>query len=301
MLKIKKVFFRHGDSIIEGQNYGHYPRHDFRYLRSVKEFSTPGVCYPLLINSCGNDYWHCKCWRKRTNSDVFAVEYVRKGTFIFRQYGQTLRVNPGEIFLVHPGVNNSIHCESETGEKRVIIITGALLPRLLEHYNLTRLNCITPADSKKIDAFFDRITALAGRENQKNYTALSIECYALLMELARQAVNKDYPQELQNALEYIQNNLDKNLTLQEIAAHSSVSAATLFRQFKHHLHTPPIRYFADRKLERAAELFRQKCFSVKEVAQILNFSSPQYLATEFRKKYGVSPKKYIVFSPMISM
>ena len=55
------------------------------------------------------------------------------------------------------------------------------------------------------------------------------------------------------------------------------------------------------KHERAAELFRQKCYSVKEVAQMLNFSSPQYLATEFRKKYGSSPKKYMIFGPITSM
>ena len=106
MFKIKKVFFRNGDSTIEGQNYGSYPRHEFKYLRSIKEFSTPGVSYPLLIRSCGSDYWHKNCWRKRTNSDVFAVEYVQKGTFIFRQGGQTVRVNPGEIFLVQQGTNN---------------------------------------------------------------------------------------------------------------------------------------------------------------------------------------------------
>ena len=301
MFKIKKVFFRNGDSTIEGQNYGPYPRHEFKYLRSIKEFSTPGVSYPLLIRSCGMDYWHKNCWRKRTNSDVFAVEYVQKGTFIFRQGGQSIRVNPGEIFLVQQGADNSTHCESETGEKRVIIMCGALLPWLLEHYKLARLNNIIPVDRKKIDAFYDRIDNLASRESLKNYTALSEESYSFLMELARQAVNRDYPQELQNALEYIQCNLDKSLTLQEIASHSNVSSATLFRQFKQHLHVSPIRYFSDRKLERAAELFRQKCYSVKEVAQMLNFSSPQYLATEFRKKYGSSPKKYMIFGPITSM
>ena len=41
--------------------------------------------------------------------------------------------------------------------------------------------------------------------------------------------------------------------------------------------------------ERAAEILASGSHSVKEVAAMLGYSSPQYFATEFRKRRGFSP------------
>ena len=43
------------------------------------------------------------------------------------------------------------------------------------------------------------------------------------------------------------------------------------------------------RTERAAEILASGSHSVKEVAAMLGYSSPQYFATEFRKRRGFSP------------
>lgn len=99
------------------------------------------------------------------------------------------------------------------------------------------------------------------------------------------------PPELQRALEYIHENLSEHLTLEKLVHHTGISTATLHRQFQKYLQTSPIGYYLDQKMEKAAGLLRSHIYSVKEIAAEMKYSSPQYFATEFKKKYGITPRQ----------
>ena len=86
--------------------------------------------------------------------------------------------------------------------------------------------------------------------------------------------------------------LTEPLALDELVRHSGVSRATLHRLFRKYMKMSPINYFLDRKLERAKVLLENNLHSVKEVAEMLNYASPQYFASEFKKKYGLPPKNF---------
>ena len=119
---------------------------------------------------------------------------------------------------------------------------------------------------------------------------MSTACYSLLLELAGQSVILKRPAELQKALNHMHNHLNEQLALDELVRHSGVSRATLHRQFRKYMKTSPIEYFLDQKLERAKMLLENNLHSIKEVAEMLNYASPQYFASEFKKKYGMPPK-----------
>ncbi|NMA42687.1 MAG: helix-turn-helix transcriptional regulator [Oligosphaeraceae bacterium] len=100
------------------------------------------------------------------------------------------------------------------------------------------------------------------------------------------------PPELQRALEYIHENLSDKISIDKLVRHTGTSSATLHRMFKKYLHASPISYCLDQKMEKAFSLLHANIYSVKEIAAKLKYSSPQYFATEFKKKYGSSPKNY---------
>ena len=137
---------------------------------------------------------------------------------------------------------------------------------------------------------FDRIYELSRKETLANYRDACAECYGLLLELSAQSTAMHRPPELQRALEYIHENLSEHLTLEKLVQHTGISGATLHRQFRKHLQTSPISYYLDQKMEKAMNLLRHHIYSVKEIAAEMKYSSPQYFATEFKKKYGVPPR-----------
>ena len=201
-----------------------------------------------------------------------------------------MRVNPGEIFFVHLDQANSMQCETLYATKKIVSMKGPLLRMLLETLGLDRINMIVPKNRARIDEIFDKLFTLCEKTPIISQQEISILCYTLLVELADQASVQQYPEALLRALEYIQSHLKQNLSLEELAQHSGVSIATLHRYFRRYLKISPINYFIDRKLERAKILLENHLYSIKEVAAMLNYASPQYFASEFKKRYGFSPK-----------
>lgn len=99
----------------------------------------------------------------------------------------------------------------------------------------------------------------------------------------------DSPKELIRALDFIARNIRRKTGLRELAEELGMSPVSVIRLFARHLGTTPGEYIRRRRIETAEELLRSGEFSVKEVAAEMNYSSPQYFATEFRKRRGCAP------------
>ena len=167
-----------GKSRLEGCNYGEYPIHKFHCI------DDPGPGYPLQLHVCGVDEWCKECFRQRIFSDTFSVEYVQSGVFIFQQNNVTMKVKPGEIFLVHLDKDNSMRCETDFATKKTVIMRGPLLRLHLETLGLNQIDRIVPQTHEKIDQIFDRLNELCGQSVQINHREMSLQCYSLLLELA---------------------------------------------------------------------------------------------------------------------
>ncbi|MDD3116579.1 MAG: AraC family transcriptional regulator [Victivallaceae bacterium] len=287
-MKRRYVSMSDGESKLWGYNFGKYPKHNF--LQPHQNVKIVGN-YPIQILATGYDEWHKECFRQRINSDTFAVEYVTEGIFLFCQENIMLRVSTGEIFLVQVGMDNSMRCETETATKRTVIMTGSLLKHSLELMGLSRVSRIIPSNQSKIDVIFDRLHVHSQKDDITSYREGCKECYALLMELSAQNVTANLPQELLSILEFMHEHLSEHLTLAQMARHIGVSEATLYRLFRKYLKTSPVEYYLEQKIERAATLLRQHIYSVKEIAMAMNYSSPQYFATEFKRHFGITPKQ----------
>jgi len=283
---IRFIEVRRGKSWLGGYNYGPYPLHKFSIINK------PDPVYPLWTPSCGLDEWRRECYRERRFSDTFAVEYVQQGVFIFQQNNLTMRVNPGEIFLPHLDMDNSIRCETAFAVKKTVIMEGPLLRQILEMLGLTRVDMISAGDHARLDGIIDRLYELNGENTQESRRESSILCYSLLVELAEMITVCRRPPELQRALEYIYNQLESTMSLQDLVRHSGASSATLHRQFRRFMNTSPVAYYLEQKLERAKTLLESHSYSVKEIAELLHYSSPQYFASEFKRKYGFPPKHF---------
>ncbi len=273
-----------GESKLFGYDFDCYPVHKFRSFNMI-----PGSV-PLFAITSGRDIWRKECFRQRINSDVFAIEYVQSGVFIFNHNGIEKKMSSGEIFLLHKGSNSSMRCEGDFAVKRVIIMEGKALLPLLNITGLDRVYHLKPAELSRIDALFDEIDAFDDSDDDVDWTGFSALCYELVLNLAGQIPESLYPPALQKALQFISRNLDNSLSLDELSGYVGVSNATLYRMFQTYLNSSPVNWFISEKLEKARNLLAY--YPVKEVAAMLNYSSAQYFSGEFKKHFGVSPKNF---------
>lgn len=97
----------------------------------------------------------------------------------------------------------------------------------------------------------------------------------------------------QKIIRYMQANVTKNLSLQDIAAAFDISASYLCRLFKVYYSDTPISYYNRIKIEKARQmLVEYPEMRVKDIAEILGFSDQYYFSKVFKQQYGVSPLVY---------
>ena len=97
---------------------------------------------------------------------------------------------------------------------------------------------------------------------------------------------------IRGLIEYIENHLDGDLSLEAMAAQIEISPLYLARAFKSAVGQSPHQYVLSRRIERAKELLRNTETPVVEVALRTGFSSQSHLSNWFLRHVGVSPAAY---------
>jgi AraC family transcriptional regulator len=98
---------------------------------------------------------------------------------------------------------------------------------------------------------------------------------------------------LHAVVEYIEEHLDANLTLEQIAAVARLSAYHFARQFKAAIGLPPHQYVILRRVERAKQLLQAgNILSLAEVAAAVGFSDQSQFSHHFKRLVGVTPWQF---------
>jgi AraC family transcriptional regulator len=97
---------------------------------------------------------------------------------------------------------------------------------------------------------------------------------------------------MRRLVEFIEDNLDSDLSLHAMAAEVEISPLYLARAFKAAVGQSPHQYVLARRIERARELLRNTSMPVVDVAMAVGFSSQSHLSHWFLRQVGVSPAAY---------
>lgn len=98
--------------------------------------------------------------------------------------------------------------------------------------------------------------------------------------------------EIIKAQKYVLLNLDKKITLSDIAEHLHMNSSYFSRIFKQHTNMNFIDYVNQMKMEEAKRLLEHTSESVELIAEKLGFESKGYFLKVFKKYYGTSPAEY---------
>lgn len=100
------------------------------------------------------------------------------------------------------------------------------------------------------------------------------------------------PSHVQDALNYIERNLHKRVSLEDAADFAHISPSYLSRLFHKEMDTTFICYIKDLRMERARDLLAGSNLPIGNVALDLSFSDTNYFCKAFRKEVGLSPSEY---------
>lgn len=99
-------------------------------------------------------------------------------------------------------------------------------------------------------------------------------------------------QKLQQVIDYIYQNLDRDLTLAELAKLVQISPSYFSILFKQTTGITPHQYVIQCRIEHAKQLLRQNNMAIADIALRLGFSHQSHLSRHFKKLVGVTPKQF---------
>ena len=97
---------------------------------------------------------------------------------------------------------------------------------------------------------------------------------------------------LRLALDYIEENYQSHITLEDIARRSGYSPKYFCRYFYQAVHKTPIEYLNFYRIERACFILDTQSCSVGDAAYKCGFNDLGYFIRTFKKFKGITPKKY---------
>lgn len=93
-------------------------------------------------------------------------------------------------------------------------------------------------------------------------------------------------------LEYIHDNFDRNISVEDMAAAVHISKSECFRSFQNIVCKAPADYLIQYRLAQASRMLAQTDMSIAEVGLKSGFQSSCYFGKMFRDRKGITPGRY---------
>ena len=94
------------------------------------------------------------------------------------------------------------------------------------------------------------------------------------------------------AVQYIQDNLDRHISIDELVEEACMSKSSFYRHFSDEFDMSPLEYITRERVVRARELLSDPENTVTNVSHALGFSSTSHFIDMFKEHEGVTPKQY---------
>ena len=127
--------------------------------------------------------------------------------------------------------------------------------------------------------------------------ATALSAHLLRRYSTKQVVIRDYTgglpkYKLREAIAYINDHLDRNLSLAELAALVQMSPYYFASLFKQSTRLAPHQYVTKCRIDRAKRLLKRRELTIIEICQQVGFHSQSHFTRVFRKHTATTPKAY---------
>ena len=107
-----------------------------------------------------------------------------------------------------------------------------------------------------------------------------------------QNCNEEHLTAMHEIHEYLIQNLDKRITIEDLAKKFLMNTTTLKELFKTVYGTSLAAHMKEHRLKKAAELLRNTEESIAEIARSVGYESASKFSAAFKDEYGKTPKDY---------
>ncbi len=232
--------------------------------------------------------------------DHYIVHYILGGKGTFHVDGKVHRLEKNDGFLICP--NKIVYYQADFEEPWSYAWVGFNGFKAGDYLNQAGLNAANPIFNYAYDTFLkDCLARMIETKDQSKgreirLMGLLYEFLARLIETSagdNQAKGVNRKEEyIKKALEYIQMNYSRKISISEIAGHIGLDRSYLYSLFTEYLKSSPQQFLISFRLEKACELMRNSSLSIGDVSRSVGYEDPLLFSKIFKREKGMSPKEF---------
>ncbi|GLR83591.1 helix-turn-helix domain-containing protein [Bradyrhizobium iriomotense] len=100
------------------------------------------------------------------------------------------------------------------------------------------------------------------------------------------------PRAVRRIREYIDQNIDRRISVEALAALANLSVCYFVRAFKQSVGVTPHDYLIRRRVERTMQLLAETDIPLSQIALAAGFADQSHFSRRFRQHVGMSPRDY---------
>ena len=250
--------------------------------------------------------------------DELEIVIITKGIVRVRIAGNDLVLTPGQGYFANSGILHSATLESKTGHQHALVFS----PRIISQAeDLIWKTCVAPILGNPHIPFIRLTPSVpwqqdflqlaekaweSGAYDQCDYpihVRSSLTQAFSLITANMAGIESELPCtdryrrdeiRVKKALQYIEQNYDADISIDDIAGSAGVSVSTCLRLFRTVLGTTPVQYLIRYRLEKTAEKLKlADGRAISEIACSCGFSDASYFNRCFRREYGKTPSEFV--------
>lgn len=231
----------------------------------------------------------------------FAIGVVNHGVIDGFVDGVTSTINKKSIITVNPDTTHSnLSYKNSSYTLTSLYVKPEFLTQIIEA-NFGKKDVYFKAGLLDNESLANEFIYLTSLYEKGELTILDFECK--LIEFLNRLVKANTIYSSQSkplskhdlaifrAKEFMQDNLDENLSLEDISKQIDISKFYFQRLFKQQTHLSPHAYMMQKRVEKAKMLLRKGC-SLSEVAYTCGFSDQSHFYKRFKAFMGITPGEY---------
>ena len=232
-----------------------------------------------------------------TNKIYFLISGSCK--FVFEEpeppYNFAHTLQPGEMLIIPAGIHHSTHATPDP-DSRQLWVSFQFETAGKNIFSLFEFPCvIKPSDPKKAETLMLKALEQGSRSSlyatyRQNAAIIELVTYFLEESDARITESKIY--NIENIIQYIDNNLNHRFTLEEISKMAHLHPTHFIRQFKKLTGTTPMNYITAKRMYYAWSKLANTNMPISEIMERIGYSDHALFSRTFKKYYKASPKNY---------
>lgn len=228
----------------------------------------------------------------------FCMGLLLEGKAEFRDCtgsGEHFTLCPGEMVFVPITTRYVSKWHGSPTVRYISIHFSFDYPGIFTRYRNFRLQKYVPENIERFIADFKYILEAHTGDETSQLGALSrfFEILGTILPKLEVGKDKKIDSRISRAVEFIEKNYAENISIDELAAVSNMSASRFYPAFKEALGVTPVDYMNHYRVNRAiALLINKDDMTIESISGEVGFESSTYFRRVFKKITGKNPKEY---------